>query len=70
MGKLRDQMLMEMHLHGYSQSTIDAYIGHMVGYTRLHGRSPAEMGDDEIRRYLYHLKSEKKLSYSNVNPVR
>jgi integrase len=67
MGKLRDQMLMEMQLRNYKPKTIEAYIGHMVGYTKLFGKSPAQMGEQEIRKYLYHLKTEKKTSYSNIN---
>lgn len=67
MGKLKDQMRMEMELRNYSQKTIKAYIGHLVGFTRLFGKSPSEMGEAEIRKYLYHLKAIKKVSYSNIN---
>ena len=67
MGQRCDEMHMEMQLTGYSPKTIKAYIGHMRAYTRLHGKSPAEMGDDEIRKYLYHLKVERQLSVSNIS---
>jgi site-specific recombinase XerD len=67
MGKLHDQMLVEMQLRNYSEKTIDAYIGHMKAYTRLFDRSPAEMGEGEIRRYLYYLKTEKKVSTSSIS---
>lgn len=67
MGKLRDEMLMEMQLIGYSRKTISSYLGHMKAYTKMHGRSPAEMGDDEIRKYLYHLRVEKQVSASNIS---
>ncbi len=67
MGKLRDEMLMEMQLTGYSEKTIESYIGHMKAYAKLHGKSPAEMGEDEIRKYLYHLRVERQVSPSNIS---
>lgn len=67
MGKLRDQMLMELQLRNYRPKTIDAYIWHMEQYTRLFMRSPASMGEPEIRQYLHHLIVKKGVSYSNVN---
>jgi len=67
MGKLREEMLMEMHLTGYSEKTIESYIGHMKAYTKLHGKSPAVMGEDEIRKYLYHLKVQRQVSPSNIS---
>ena len=66
MGKLRDEMLVEMQLKNYSERTIDVYIGHMKAYTRMFGKSPTELGDDAIRKYLYHLKVEKQVSVSNI----
>ncbi len=60
MGKLRDQMLMEMELRNYSPKTIKAYMGHMIAFTRLFMKSPAEMGEDEIRKYLHHLKTSRR----------
>ena len=67
MGKLREQMVEEMESRNFSPKTIKAYLGHMVAFTRLLGRSPAEMGEDEIRRYLQYLRKEKKVSWSNIN---
>lgn len=67
MGKLRDEMKMEMELRNYSPKTIQAYIGHMTAFTRMFHKSPAEMGQAEIRQYLHHLKTVKKVSYSNIN---
>ena len=67
MGQLRDQMKMELELRNYAPKTIKAYLGHMVGYTRLFMKSPAEMGEAEIRKYLHHLKTVRKASSSNIN---
>jgi site-specific recombinase XerD len=67
MGQLRDQMKMELELKNYAPKTIKAYLGHMEAYTRLFKKSPAEMGEDEIRKYLHHLKTVKEVSTSNIN---
>jgi site-specific recombinase XerD len=67
MGQLRDQMKMELELKNYAPKTISAYLGHMEAYTRLFKKSPAEMGETEIRQYLHHLKTVKKVSTSNIN---
>lgn len=67
MGTLKDQMLMEMELRNYSPKTIRAYIGHMISYVKLHGKSPADLSDEEIRQYLYYLLKERQTSWSNIN---
>jgi site-specific recombinase XerD len=67
MGKLRDQMKMELELRNYAPKTITAYLGHMTAYTRLFMKSPEEMGEEEVRKYLHHLKTVKKVSSSNIN---
>ncbi len=67
MGKLRDQMKMELELKNYAPKTITAYLGHMTAYTKLFMKSPAEMGEEEVRKYLHHLKTVKKVSTSNIN---
>lgn len=67
MGKLKDQMLMDMELRNFSPKTIKAYLGHMTDFSKLFWKSPSEMGEGEIRQYLYHLKKEKRSSWSNIN---
>ena len=52
MGKLREQMVEEMESRNFSPKTIKAYLGHMVAFSGLLRNSPAEMGEDEVRRYL------------------
>jgi integrase/recombinase XerD len=58
---------MEMELRNFSRKTVKAYLGHMVGYTKLFGQSPAELGDQAIRQYLYYLLKQKQASWSNIN---
>jgi integrase/recombinase XerD len=67
MGKLRTQMLMEMRLRNYSPKTIKAYLWHADNFAKRFGKSPAEMGSEEIRQHLYWMLHEQKLSWSNAN---
>ena len=67
MGKLYDQMKMDLELKNYSARTRECYLACMRSFTLHFGKSPAEMADDEIRQYLYYLMKEKKASQSVIN---
>jgi len=67
MGKLREQMKMDLKLKGYSPKTQTAYLGYMKNFAQYFGRSPAKMGEEEIRKYLYYLVTEKQVSTSSIN---
>lgn len=67
MGHLQELMQREMELKGYSRQTIKSYISHIKRYTSYIGMSPAEAGEVEIKRYLYHQISDQKRSRSYVN---
>jgi len=67
MAKFYNQMLMEMELRNFSPRTIEAYVWHVAAFTKMFGKSPADMGEEEIRQYLHHLRTVKKVSSSNIN---
>ena len=67
MGQLQEAMQREMELKGYSDKTITSYLGHMRRYTIYIGMSPTQAGEVEVKRYLYHLISDRKRSRSYVN---
>jgi site-specific recombinase XerD len=64
MGKLRDQMEMDMRLRRFSPKTIACYLACMKGVAKHFRKSPAELGDEEIRAYLHYLMEERKASQS------
>ena len=66
MGELRDQMEMDMKLRRFSPKTIACYLACMKGVAKHFRKSPAELGDEEIRAYLYYLMEERKASQSVV----
>ena len=65
MGKLRDRMVQDLKLAGYSPVTARVYLQWITAFTRHFVRSPTEMGEEEIRSYLLHLLDERKLSHSS-----
>ena len=67
MGKLSDRMKMDMVLRNFRPRTQKAYLDQVTQYVRFYGKSPAELGDEEIRRYLYYLKKDRGLSHSTIN---
>ncbi len=67
MGQLRDRMEADLRLAGYSPSTRKICLGF---FAKHHMRSPAEMGDEEIRQYLLHMVEEKKISRETYRQIR
>ena len=67
MGRLYDQMKMDLELKNFSPKTVSCYLHWMVQFVRHYDRSPVDMGEEEIRKYLYHLIKVKKVSQSSIN---
>ena len=60
MGKLQEKMKADLALKGYSEHTHEAYLRYLRGFAKHYMRSPAEMGEEEIRAFLLHLVQEQK----------
>jgi integrase/recombinase XerD len=67
MGRLQDEMKMDMELKNLSLRTMETYLGCVRGFATHYGKPPDEMGYNEIRDYLYYLLKDKKASQSAVN---
>ncbi len=67
MGKLHDQMKMDLELKGYSEKTRQCYLERVAQFARHYQRSPVELGTEEIRTYLHALITERGLSQSYIN---
>ncbi|MFH1679939.1 MAG: site-specific integrase [Candidatus Eisenbacteria bacterium] len=70
MGKLHDRMEEDLTLGGYSPCTRKVYLCYARLFAGFHHRSPAEMGEQEIRVYLLHLVEERKVSRQTYRQVR
>jgi integrase/recombinase XerD len=69
MTPLRSQMIEEMQLRGYAQSTIEGYVHAVAQLARHYRRSPDKLEEDEVRRYLLHLTLEKKIARGSFSVV-
>jgi integrase/recombinase XerD len=67
MGKLHDQMKMDLELKNMSPRTRSCYLTWMRSFALHFHRSPEELGEQEIRDYLHYLIQEKKASQSGVS---
>lgn len=64
MTALRQQMIIEMTLRGFSPRTHEAYLAAVTGLAKHYRRSPDRIGAQEIQAYLLHCLEQRKLSYS------
>jgi site-specific recombinase XerD len=62
MGKLRDQMLLDLQLSGAKRSTQRAYLREAENLAKYFRKSPEQLGEDELKTYLLHLMKERHLS--------
>lgn len=70
MGQLRNRMETDLKLAGYSPSTRKIYLIYARLFAKHFMRSPAEMGEDEVKQYLLHMVEEKKCSRETLRQVR
>ena len=72
MGRLYDQMKMDLELKNFSPNTVRCYLHWMVQFVRHYDRSPVDMGEEEIRKWGYLLESSPyyMLWVRRLKPVR
>jgi integrase/recombinase XerD len=64
MGELRDKMIEELQLRRYMPSTCERYVDCARAFAAYHMRSPKDMGEREVRQYLFHLAMDRRVSPS------
>ena len=66
MTSLRQRMREDMQVRNFSPHTQDSYTQQVSRFARHFGRSPAELGPEEIRTYQVYLTNEKKLAPGSI----
>jgi hypothetical protein len=66
MTTLRQKLIDEIQLCGFSPHTQDSYVRWVAGLAQFHHRSPDQIVDDEIKAYLLHLLRIRKLAVSSL----
>ena len=66
MTRLRQRMLEELQRRNYSQETTRSYIHAVKQFAEYFGKSPQELGAEEIRRYQLYLLTEKRYAAGTV----
>jgi integrase/recombinase XerD len=67
MTPMRKRMIHELELHRKSPKTIEAYVTAVTQLARHYGRSPDRITLEEVRDFLHHLITERKLAFSSCN---
>ena len=67
MGTLRTRMDQGMVLRGMSVRTRQSYLAAVAAMAKYYRRSPDQIGEEEVQRYLLYLIEERKLAWSSCN---
>ncbi|MGE5342160.1 MAG: tyrosine-type recombinase/integrase [Candidatus Omnitrophota bacterium] len=59
---LRQRMLDDMELHGYCDSTKDAFVRAVINLANFFNKNAADISEEDIRQYFIVLKNDEKLS--------
>ena len=62
MGQLRDRMVEDLDLRSYSEGTKETYLGCVRFYAAHYMRPPEELGRDDVRRFLLHMRMVRKVA--------
>jgi len=69
MTPLRQRMIEDMQLRGFSPKTQEAYLRAVRQLAEHFGRSPADLTEEDLRQYFLYLKNEKHASRSTCTQI-
>ena len=67
MTPLRQRMTDDMQIRNFSPRTIECYTYHVGRFAKFFGKSPEQLGAEEVRTYQLHLVQERKVGWSSFN---
>ena len=62
MTALRQRLIDDLHLRGYAERTVEAYVAVVARLAHHYRRAPDQLTEAELRAYLLHLTRERKLA--------
>ena len=69
MSKLRQRMIEDLRVRNYSEHTELAYVRYVRRFAEHFGRSPSELGQEDVRSFLVHLQANG-ASWGTINHAR
>jgi site-specific recombinase XerD len=69
MTPLREKMIRDMQIKGFAEKTQYAYLNHVAAYAKYYHKSPEDLGEEDIKNYLYYLIQNKGVSKSYISGV-
>jgi hypothetical protein len=69
MGQLHDRMAQDLVLRNLSPATARNYLLYGLKFAAFFGRSPAELGEAEVRQFFLHCIEVQKLSYDSYRQI-
>jgi len=66
MTPLRQKLIDEIQLRGFSPNTQDSYVRSVAGLAQFYHRPPDQIGDEEIKTYLLHRLQDEQLAASSM----
>ena len=70
MAPLRKRMLEELQLRNLSEATVSAYLGAVTRFAKHFGKSPQQLGPEQVRQYLLHLINDKQDTWNTIQVYR
>jgi len=67
MSLLRQRTIEDLRIRNYSPRTIDVYVDRVARFARYFGKSPDQLGTEEIRQFQLVLLEERKASWAQIN---
>jgi integrase/recombinase XerD len=64
MTRLRQKMIEDLQLRGYSPGTQAAYVRAVRQMAEYYGKGPDQISEEELRRYFLYLTNEKQVARS------
>jgi integrase/recombinase XerD len=70
MTPLRQRMIEQLQLRNLSEATINTYVRAVWRFTKYFGKSPEQLGPEQVREYLVHLLNDKDDAWTTIQVNR